>query len=53
MLENSKYGEKDNQFGLTKLLKLKILEDAYPLHDGPIRRDGTNARSVSMSFFYD
>ncbi|KAL1492122.1 hypothetical protein ABEB36_012611 [Hypothenemus hampei] len=46
ILENTKYGEKYKEFGITKLINLKYIETAYPLHDGPTTDTGTNSRSL-------
>lgn len=47
VLENTKYGDKEKEFGLAKLTKLKYIETSYPLHDGSITENGKNYRSVS------
>ncbi|XP_048521506.1 anoctamin-7-like [Dendroctonus ponderosae] len=46
VLENAKYGEKEREFGLTKLIQVGAIETGYPLHDGPISENGTNYRSL-------
>lgn len=46
VLENAKFGEKERDFGLTKLIQLGAVETGYPLHDGPVTESGTNSRSV-------
>lgn len=35
LLETISFGPKKGEFGLTRLIKSKLIESAYPLHDGP------------------
>lgn len=35
LLESISFGPKKGEFGLTRLIKSKLIESAYPLHDGP------------------
>lgn len=51
VLENTKYGDKEKEFGLTKLTKLKYIETSYPLHDGPVIEDGKNYRSLLSRYW--
>ncbi|KAJ8962056.1 hypothetical protein NQ314_005839 [Rhamnusium bicolor] len=39
LLENASYGEEPSEKGLSRLIKVNLIEDAYPLHDGPIDED--------------
>ncbi|XP_050293714.1 anoctamin-3-like isoform X2 [Anthonomus grandis grandis] len=51
VLENAKYGDEDHEFGISKLISLKIVTDAYPLHDGPLGDIGTNTRSQLLHYW--
>ena len=48
VLESTKFGKNDKEYGMSKLIRLDILETGYPLHDGPVVEDATNDRAVSF-----
>ncbi|KAJ8962057.1 hypothetical protein NQ314_005840 [Rhamnusium bicolor] len=55
LLEYAKYGDKLNEKGITKLIKIKWIEAAYPLHDGPEEIGNYNivyANDRQLLFFY-
>ncbi|XP_076269040.1 anoctamin-3-like [Rhynchophorus ferrugineus] len=51
VLESTKYGAKDQEYGLTKLINRHIVDCAYPLHDGPASYNMVNTRSLLLRFW--
>ncbi|KAJ8985730.1 hypothetical protein NQ317_014381, partial [Molorchus minor] len=35
ILESTRYGPEDTEYGMSKLMRMRLINDAYPLHDGP------------------
>lgn len=52
LLQHASFGKEKEEKGLTKLLEQRVIENAYPLHDGsatiPSDTTGPNDRRVTI-----